>query len=104
MTYVDSKKILDNIRRNEEYSCQGEIIFKTAILTVMEEGKVKLNDKHQMYKWFSELDREYEEAERQNKILVVSKNFQKAILKCAMEIACIETIDIFEYIRKEMRD
>ena len=98
--YAESKKQLDTIR--DKYGCKGEVIFRTAIQYVIEFGQRNFKDKV----WFDELVNDVDErhnlAEANREILFVTRDFEKAILECAKELAQIEPYDFLIYIQREI--
>lgn len=98
-TYTESKKVLDKIRA--KYGCKGEVIFASALMQVVEDGKERLNDKDLVDVWMEQIEREHREAEAKGEHLWVSEEFEKAIIECAAEIAKVRTIDIIIYMQKE---
>lgn len=98
-TYKDNEKILDQIR--SKYACKGEIIFKTAIQYVVEEGTNKLNNKDLVGEWLTQIDMKHNEAEAEGKNLFIGRDFEKALIECAVEIAQVNAIDIVKYLQQE---
>lgn len=100
MTYAESKKKIDKIR--QEYGCKGEIIFRTALQYIVEHGQYNFRDET----WFDEcienIDKKHDIAERDSKILWVTRDFEKALLECAKELAQIEVYDLLTYIQREV--
>lgn len=98
--YAESKQKLDAIR--DKYGCKGEVIFRTAIQYVIEFGQHNFKDEV----WFDELANDVDErhnlAEANGKILFITRDFERAILECAKEIAEIEPYDFLIYIQKEI--
>lgn len=100
MNYTDAKKKLDAIR--QEYGCKGDIIFRTAIQYIVEHGQYNFRNE----KWFNgcieNVDKKHDLADKDGKILWVSRDFEKAILECARELAQIKAYDFLTYIQKEV--
>lgn len=98
--YAESKKQLDAIR--DKYGCKGEIILRSAIQYIVEFGQRNFNDKQ----WFdiamSDIDRRHDQAEAEGKFLFITRNFEKAILECAKELAQIEPYDFLIYVQREI--
>ena len=99
-TYVESKKELDKIRN--DFGCQGEIIFRTALQYVMEYGQTTF----QRQAWVEEqlifIDAKHEEAEQEGRHLFVARDVEKAIIECAEALAKVNTYDLLVYVQKEM--
>lgn len=98
--YAESKKKLDAIR--DKYGCKGEVIFRTAIQYVVEHGQSMLSDEAWQEHFIFNIDKRHDEAEAEGKILFITRDFEKAILECAKEIAQIEPYDFLIYIQREI--
>lgn len=98
--YSESKKKLDAIR--DKYGCKGEVIFRTAIQYVVEYGQSMLSDEAWQEHFIFNIDKRHDEAEAEGKILFITRDFEKAILECAKEIAQIEPYDFLIYIQREI--
>lgn len=100
MNYVESKKKLDTIR--QEYGCKGDVIFRTAIQYVVEHGQYNFRNQ----KWFDScienVDKRHDLAERDGKHLWIGRDFEKALLECAKELADINAYDLLTYIQREV--
>ena len=100
MSYAESKKKIDAIR--QEYGCKGEVIFRTAIQMIVEHGQYNFRDEN----WFAEanndIDDRHDLAEQLGKHLWVTRDFEKAILECARDLAVIEAYDLLTYIQREV--
>lgn len=98
--YMESKKELDKIRAT--FDCKGEIIFRTAIQCVVQYGQQTFKDYDWVMNQMAEIDYKHDEAEKQGKILWISRNFEKAIIECGEALAKIDTYDLLTYIQKEV--
>jgi hypothetical protein len=98
--YVDSKKTLDKVR--DEYGCKGEMIFRTALQYVVEYGQCKFNNDEWVTSQLMLVDGKHDEAEAEGKFLFIGREFEKAIIECAKEIAKINPYDLLVYIQKEV--
>lgn len=100
MSYTESKKKLDAIHR--EYSCKGDVIFRTSIQYIVEHGQCNFRNQ----KWFDScienVDKKHDLAERDGKHLFIGRDFEKALLECAKELSQIEAYDLLIYIQKEV--
>lgn len=98
--YAESKQKLDAIR--DKYGCKGEIILRSAIQYIVEFGQRNFNDEQ----WFdiamSGIDRRHDQAEAEGKILFITRDFEKAILECANELAQIDPYDFLIYTQREI--
>lgn len=100
MNYKESKMMLDKIRDN--YGCKGEIIFKTALQTLIQGGTDNFNSNLQYGKWLAEINDRHNKAEIEGKILFCTREFEIAILKCAREMANVPIMDMLQYVQKEV--
>jgi hypothetical protein len=100
MNYSETKKKIDSIR--EEYGCKGEIIFRSAIQCVIECGQQTFQDPIWVKQQLDNIDVNHDEADKEGKILFISRDFEKAVLECARELAQIDTHDFLAYIQKEV--
>lgn len=98
--YKESKEKLDKIRA--EYSCKGDIIFTTAVQYTIEVGQGTINGETWFKAALAEVDNRHDDAEANGKYLVIGRDFEKAIIKCARKIAEINTYDLMVYIQREM--
>ena len=99
-TYTESKKKIDAIRR--EYSCKGDVIFRTAIQMIVENGQNSFKDEN----WFDDqmnfIDERHDAAELVGRILFMTRDFEKAIFECAKELSNVECYDLLTYIQREV--
>ena len=100
MNYTESKKQIDKIR--EKYGCKGDIIFKTAIQYIVELGQNSFKDETVFEPLINDVDERHDIAESNNKILFITRDFEKAILKCAKELADIPANDLLIYVQEEI--
>ncbi len=100
MSYKESKTMLDKIR--DDYGCKGEIIFKTALQTLIQEGTENFNNELKYSMWLREINMRHDKAEAEGKWLFCTRDFEIAILECAAEIAKIPTMDLLQYVQKEV--
>lgn len=98
--YVESKKALDKIR--SDYGCKGEIIFRTAIQYVVDCGQQNFQDLEWVNEQLKITDKKHDALDREKKTRFVSREFEKAIIECAWEIAKVNTYDLLVYIQKEV--
>lgn len=100
MKYVESKKKLDKIR--QKYCCKGDVIFRTAIQYIVEHGQYNFRNE----KWFNscieQVDSKHDLADKDGKILWIGRDFEKALLECARELAQTEAYDLLIYIQREV--
>lgn len=82
--YTESKKKLDTIR--SKYSSAGDIIFRSAIDTLIDIGKVNCCNELTYDGILSGVDNEID----------------RTVLKCAHELADINTTDLLVYVQKEL--
>lgn len=98
--YAESKKTLDRIRN--EYSCKGEVLFRTAIQYVVDCGQQNFQDAEWVREQLEIVDKKHDAFERENKTPFVGRDFEKAIIECAAEIAKVNTYDLLIYVQKEV--
>lgn len=98
--YVESKKALDKIRN--EYGCKGDVIFRTAIQYVVEFGQAMFKDEEWVKGQLNNVDAKHDVAEAEGKNLWIGREFEKAFIECAAEVAKINAYDLLIYIQKEV--
>lgn len=98
--YVESKKALDKIR--SEYGCKGDLLFRTAIQTVVEYGTNSLLDDWNYEHLKGDINERHDNAEAEGKNLWITRRFELAILECAREIAEVDIYDMLMYIQREV--
>ena len=98
--YANTKKELDRIR--DEYGCQGEIIFRTALQYIVEHGQSTFNDNGFVNNQLVLIDVKHDKAEAEGKNLFISRKFERAFIECASEIAKVDTYNLLIYIQKEV--
>ena len=98
--YIESKKKLDEIRN--KYGCKGEILFRSAIQCVMEYGSYGLMDDDNYKNAVDEVNNRHDAAEKEHRILWITRDFELAILECSREIASVNTYDFLVYIQREV--
>lgn len=100
MGYKESKMMLNKIR--DDYGCKGEIIFKAALQTLIQEGVENFNNELKYSMWIREINMRHNKAEAEGKILFCTREFEIAILECAKEMAKIPIMDMLQYVQKEV--
>lgn len=98
--YVESKKELDKIRN--EFGCKGDILFRTAIQYVVDCGRQCFDDEEWVKVQLDIVDQKHDAFDRDKKTPFISRDFEKAIIECAQEIAKVNTYDLLVYIQKEV--
>ena len=98
--YAESKKQINDIRRR--YGCKGDVIFRTAIQYIVEHGQYSFKDNERVHEWLNAIDEKHDEAERNGKRLWIGREFEKALIECAVELAVIKPYDLLIYIQKEV--
>ena len=99
-TYTITKKELDRIR--DEYGCKGEIIFRTALQYIIEYGQSQFNENGWVENQLTLIDVKHDKAEAEGKNLWIGREFERAIVECAREIAKVEAYSMLVYIQKEV--
>ena len=100
MSYKTSKTMLNKIR--DDYGCKGEVIFRTALQYVVECGYHLFQDPLWVQKQLDNIDVNHDEAQKEGKMLFIGREFEKAIVKCAAEIAKVPAMDMLQYVQKEV--
>ena len=98
--YVESKQKIDAIR--SKYNCTGDVIFRTAIQYMTEYGQHNFLDEIWYEDLINDVDERHDLAEEHEKILFITRDFEKAILQCAKELAQIKVYDLLIYIQREV--
>ena len=99
-TYTESKKVLDKIRA--DFGCKGDVIFRTAIQEIIGCGQTTFLDDSVYEDMLNDIDAKHDHAEANDRILFMARDFEKAIVKCARELAAINTYDLIIYMQKEV--
>lgn len=99
-TYVKSKKKLDAIR--QKYVCKGEVLFRTAIQYIVDYGRESFNNGEWFEFQMKAIDKRHDEIESKGMICWITRDFEKAILECAKELAEISAYDLLTYIQREV--
>lgn len=98
--YVGTKKDLDRIRN--KYGCKGEVLFRTAIQYVVDCGRQCFEDEEWVKQQLNIVDEKHNAFEHDNKTPFIGRDFEKAIIECAVEIAKVNTYHLLIYIQKEV--
>ena len=99
-TYENSRKTLNKIR--QEFGCKGDIIFRTAIQYVVEFGQNTFCENGWVENQLTLIDVKHDKAEAEGKTLWIGREFERAFIECAVEIAKVNTYDLLIYIQKEV--
>jgi hypothetical protein len=99
-TYENSRKTLEKVR--QEFGCKGDIIFRTAIQYVVEYGQEMFRDEEWVKDQLNKVDAKHDVAEAEGKNLWIGREFEKAFIECAVEIAKVNAYDLLIYIQKEV--
>ena len=98
--YAETKKELDRIRN--EYGCKGDMIFRPALQYVVEHGQYRFRHKRWVQKQLKRVDRKHNRAEKKGKTLWIGREFEKALIECASEIAKVDAYNMLVYVQKEV--
>ena len=98
--YVESKKKLDEIR--SKYMCAGDVIFRTAIQMVVELGQNTFKDEAWFEDQMNAIDDRHDSAESAGKMLFMTRDFEKAIYKCAKDLSSVDAYYLLTYIQEEV--
>lgn len=99
-TYENSRKTLNKIK--QEFGCKGDIIFRTAIQYVVEFGQAMFKDEEWVKDQLNKVDVKHDVAEAEGKNLWIGREFEKACIECAVEIAKVNAYDLLIYTQKEV--
>ena len=97
---AETKKKMDTIR--SKYNCAGDVIFRTAIQMVVEHGQNIFKDDAWYEDQLNAIDDRHDAAEAVGKFLFMTRDFEKAIMNCAKDLAHIEPYDFLMYIQTEV--
>lgn len=100
MKYTESKKKLDAVR--QKYGCKGEIVLRTAIQYIVEHGQCKFNNQAWFDACIENVDKRHNLADKEGKILFITRDFEKSLLECAKELAQVKAYDLLMYIQREV--
>lgn len=100
MSYAESKKRLDTIR--QAYGCKGDVLFRTSIMYVIEQGAENYRDHDFVESVLRGIDQKHDEAESNGRTLIITREFDKALILCAEQIAKEDTINIILYLQREI--
>jgi hypothetical protein len=99
-SYAENKKKLDAI--HNKYNCAGDIIFRTAIQYIVEYGQCNFNNDAWFNSCIENVDKRHDLADKEGKILFMARDFEKALLECARELAQVGGYDLLMYIQREV--
>ena len=97
MTYIEQ---INSIR--SKYNCAGDLIFNTALQIIIELGQCTVLNPAWYDTEMKDIDARHDAAEKENKTLIMTRDFEKAILECAKELAQINPYDFLIYIQREI--
>ena len=98
--YAESKKQIDKVR--DKYGCKGELIFRTAIQYIVDCGQQNFSDNEWVEKQLEIVDKKHDAFDREKKNPWIGREFEKAIIECAAELAIVNTYNLLIYIQKEV--
>lgn len=96
--YAKDKKKLDYICRI--YNSTSNIIMRTAIQIVLEYGQRTCSDNAWYADQIKAIDDCHDQAEAKGEILIVTRDFEKTILKCVKEFAQFPSYDLLIYLKE----
>lgn len=94
---TETKKKIDEVR--SKYVCAGDAIFRSAINVLFNLGKDECADEEWVGESMYDINKRYEENSNH---LIMSKEFEKAIIECAHDLAVFRTTDLLQYIQTEV--
>lgn len=98
--YTESKKQLNAIR--SEYSTAGDVLFRTAIQMLVEQGQENFKDEEWYAAAVKSINDRHDEVEREGKIAIIGRRFELNILECAKKLAEIEIYNLLIYVQREV--
>lgn len=98
--YFETKKQIDKVR--QEYSCKGELIFQCAFDYLLECGQMKLQDDEFVQSVFQAIDKRHDKAESGGLVPFMTRDFEKAIVECAVDLAQFDERDTLMYVQREL--
>lgn len=98
--YAETKKELDRIR--SEYDCKGDVLFRTSLQYIIEHGQSTFNDNGFVNNQLVLINMKHDKAETEGKCLFISREFERALIECAREIAKVDAYNLLVYIQKEV--
>lgn len=93
-------KEIDEIRN--KYACKGELIFRTAILQLLQSGMEIINKEYEQITL--EINQKHDEYDKEGKISFIGRNFELSIIDCAYELSGINAMDLLAYIQNQKRN
>ena len=100
MTYQEARKEIEKIR--SEFTSSGDFIFTCAIQNVIEYGAAMIITNDWYYEAIDDIDERHDAAEAIGKYLVMTRDFEKAIVECTYKLAHIDVTNLIRYIQREM--
>ena len=92
--------MLNKIR--DDYGCKGEIVFRSALLDVVQYGVDTFADDWSCQHILDSINERHDKAEAEGKWLYTTRNFDISLLECAKEIAKVPVMDLLQYVQKEV--
>ena len=96
MTYTEQ---INSIRN--KYNCSGDAIFYTALQIVIEVGQRNILDPDWYESEMKNIDTRHDAAEKENKVLLMTRDFEQAIIECTKYLAQIDPMSLIKYIQRE---
>ena len=98
--YFETRKQIDKVR--QEYSCKGELIFQCAFDYLLECGQINLKDDEFVQSVFQSIDERHDKAESGGLVPFMTRDFEKAIVECSIDLAQFDARDILMYVQREL--
>lgn len=100
MDYKVSKVELDKIRA--KYNSAGDVLFKTALQYVIDCGRQVFENDEWVKEQLDIINKKHDELIKERKLSFVNREFEKAIVECAQEIAQVNAYNLLIYVQKEV--
>lgn len=91
---------IDAIRR--VYSCVGDVLFRSALDFAIEIGLSELMDSDTVSELKEDLNARHDAAEAEGKTLFITRDFELAIVDCAVKLAAFSANDLLYYAQTRM--
>lgn len=96
--YAESKKILDKIRND----FNQELVFRNAIRWIIDCGQQAFMDEDWVDAQCKMIDDRHDEIEAKGKCFFITRDCEKAMVKCAEKIAQVNNIHLVMYLQREV--
>ena len=99
MNYANARNEIQKIR--DKYGTAGDVLFRCGLHHLIDVGARNLTEEL-VSKTKSEIIAEHDLAQAEGKHLIMTSNFEIAIVECAAELAKLDISDLMIYVQREM--